>query len=311
LKFKTYLGHRFTVGYLDFQRKIQKDRATDYINQAGANLEKKGTPKQLVYPQDLFSPECAPFILFFAVDPTKPDVLLDKIALYMPRNIEVNYGINYSEATNYLKYLSSNSLAGLGELASDPLYGGAAAFGAIRGAIGAAMAGGSVAGKISGAALGAIASGLNAFKASNAIGQTASINSKKTLNPHKAALFEGVNFRRHNFQFDLIARNEEESETIREILQTFKIHAHPDAGNPDDQSSVFYWPSAWQIALYSPARKYLYAISTSHITNIAINYTGGGTRAFFADTGAPVVVRLNVDFMETEQLTRERIRQGF
>lgn len=300
-------------GWLDYQRTVYKNRATAYINAAGnALLTAPGAaPKQLVYPEDLFSPECSPFILFFAVDPVTPNVLLDKIALYMPREIQVNYSINYGEATNYLEYLSGNDVSGAAGALANPV--GAAATGgtALAAIIGAAKAGAGVRGRILAGLAGAATGAYAAINNSNGIGQTVSIHQKQMLNPHKAALFEGVNFRRHNFQFELIARNAAESDTINEILRVFKIHAHPEAGNANDQSSFFKWPSAWQIGLYSPARKYLYAISTSHLTNININYTAGGTRSFYSDTGAPVAIRLNLEFMETEQLTRERIRQGY
>lgn len=298
-------------GWLEYQRKVYKDRATEYINSAGKALKQKGLPKQLVYPEDLFSPECSPFILFFAVDPVTPDLLLDKIALYMPREIQVNYSINYGEATNYVNYASSEAVAGAADAVANPITAASAGGGALAAVLAAAKAGAGARGKLLAGIVGAATGAYTGISNQNAIGQTVSINQKQMLNPHKAALFEGVNFRRHSFQFELIARNPEESDTINEIIRVFKIHAHPEAGNPDAQSSFLKWPSAWQIGLYSPARKYLYAISTSHLTNININYTAGGTRAFYSDTGAPVAIRLNLEFMETEQLVRERIRQGY
>jgi hypothetical protein len=300
-------------GYLKYQRKVNKERATDFITRAGAVLQqaKGASPKQLVYPQDLFSPDCLPFILFFAVDPVTPSVLLDKIALYMPRDIQVNYSLNYGEATNLAEYVSGNDVSGAASALMNPMSAIAAAIGVAGGVIGATGMGGRTLGKVLGGIAGGALGAYNSVNNGSSIGQTTNINQKNMLNPHKAALFEGVNFRRHNFQFELIARNAEESDTINEIIHTFKLHAHPEAGNADDPSSFMKWPSAWQIGLYSPARKYLYAISTCHITNIHVNYTSGGTRAFYSDTGAPVAVRLNLEFMETEWLTRERILQGY
>jgi hypothetical protein len=297
-------------GYLEYQRKVNQQRATELLTQAGAQLKRSGLIQQLFYPQDLFSADSAPFILFFAVDATKPDVLLDKIALYMPRDIQVNYGLNYGEATNYVEYLTEASALGAVDAAMNPITGATAAAGAITGALGARAAGAGIRGRVLGGATGA-ALGVVTSLGSGRIGQTVKANQKRTLNPNKAAIFEGVNFRRHVFQFDLIARNSAESETINNIIRTFKVHAHPEAGNPDSENSFFYWPSAWQIGLYSPARKYLYSVSTSHITNISVNYTPGGIRSFFSDTGAPVAVKMTIEFMETEQLTRERIRQGY
>lgn len=298
-------------GYLDFTRKVYKDRASQIVMQAGEGYEAYGPPKEpLFYPQDLFSPDSAPFVLFFAVHPTKTDLILDKIALYMPRDIQVNYGLNFAEATNYLNYANSQVFGDIkdyisgvvGNTGASSLLAAATAYSAIRGLRG----GGAI-----GAMTGATRAAVDLVSQSNSIGQTLSINTKKTLNPHLAATFQGVSFRRHPFTFDLVARNEEESDVINKIIYTFKYHAHPEAGNPDSQSTFWEWPSAWHIGLFSPARKYLYNISTCHINNIAVNYTSGGTRAFFSNTGAPVAVKLYVEFVETELMTRGRIRQGY
>lgn len=299
--------------YYDYIRKTYGERATEFLKEAGKNFmpidDKKGEVDQLIYPQDLFSPESSPFILFFAVHPTENKVILDKIALYMPREIGVNYGLNYSEATNVFAYANMMSDPSVADYYTDGIAAASVAYGALRGLAGAAGAG--KIGKTAGAITGAASAALGVANRSGAIGQSISINSKKTLNPHLAASFEGVNFRRHAFSFDLVARNPEESETINKIIYKFKYHAHPDAIGPDSKATFWNWPSAWQIGLFSPARKYLYNISTCHITNMSVNYSTGGTRAFFNDTGAPVSVRLSLEFMETELMTRDRIRQGF
>jgi hypothetical protein len=296
-------------GYLEYMRKIYGDRALELINKAGQGfLPPDGNTEvdQMVYPQDLFSPDASPFILFFAVHPTNTNVILDKIALYMPREVSVNYGINFSEATNLFEYNNMMSDKSVQDYFAGTAM-ATAVYGAYRGASGAPGIGG----KILGAGAGALTAAGNVASRSNSIGQTLSIQKKKTLNPHLAASFEGVSFRRHPFFFDLVARNKEETETINQIIYKFKYHAHPEAGDPDSTATFWQWPSAWQIGLFSPARKYLHSISTCHITNMNVSYSGGGTRAFFSDTGAPVSVRLSLEFMETELITRGRIRQGF
>lgn len=298
-------------GYLDYIRKTAGDRADKILSQLGKGFEEVGgqKPGQLIYPQDLFSPESAPFILFFAVHPTKVNVILDKIALYMPRDVGVTYGINFGEATNIYEFMKDmwNNKGSVIDYYNDPAAAAAIGYSAFRGAHGGA----GLMGKVLGGTAGMVSGAFGAANRSNAIGQAISIHQKKTLNPHMAATFEGMNFRRHQFQFDLVARNKDESETINQIIYKFKLHAHPEAGNPDSQATFWEWPSAWHIGLFSPARKYLYNISTCHITNIGVNYTAGGVRSFFSDTGAPVAVRLSLEFMETELMTRGRIRQGF
>jgi hypothetical protein len=297
-------------GYLEYIRKLYGDRALELIGKAGQGfLPPDGNYEvdQMVYPQDLFSPDSSPFILFFAVHPTNTNVILDKIALYMPREVSVNYGINFSEATNIFEYANMMSDPSVADYFGSGASLASVAYGVARGAAG----GNGLAGKVLGGISGAGTSLGNAASRSNSIGQTISIQKKKTLNPHLAASFEGVNFRRHPFTFDLVARNQAETDTINDIIYKFKYHAHPEAGEPDSSATFWEWPSAWQIGLFSPARKYLHSISTCHITNMNVSYSTGGTRAFFSDTGAPVSVRLSLEFMETELITRGRIRQGF
>jgi hypothetical protein len=297
-------------GYLDYIRKIYGERATKFMDQAGQGFlppDENYEVGQLVYPQDLFSPDSSPFILFFAVHPTNTNVILDKIALYMPKDVSVNYGINFSEATNLFEYGNMMKDPSVKEYFATAETVSLAAWAAAKGAAG----GQGWVGKILGGTLGGLSAAGNIASRSNSIGQTISIQKKKTLNPHLAASFEGVSFRRHPFTFDLVARNQAESDTINDIIYKFKYHAHPEAGDPDSSATFWEWPSAWQIGLFSPARKYLHNISTCHITNMNVSYSTGGTRAFFSDTGAPVSVRLSLEFMETELMTRGRIRQGF
>lgn len=299
-------------GYLNFSRKVYKDKAAQILKEAGAVQTPEGYQKNdisgVFYPEDLFSVDSLPFILFFAVHPTKTDVILDKIALFMPREVQVNYGINFTEATNQLEYFQTRAVSDAMEYLQS--------FDAKTGAAGAAVAAyaayqGYKGGGLAGAAAGMGNAALNMLSQSNSIGQTLAINTKKTLNPHLAAIFQGVNFRRHSFNFELVARNAAESDAIKNIIYKFKYHAHPSATGSDSTATFWEWPSAWHIGLFSPAREYLYNISTCHITNMAVNYTSGGTRAFFSDTGAPVAIKLSLEFMETEVLTRDRIRQGY
>lgn len=300
--------------YLSYLRKIGTNNG-EILKKAGSLYESSDSAESFIYPQDLFTADSAPFILFFAVHPTKPFVILDKIALYMPRNLLVQYGISYSEMSNPIEQaknaLSWDTVTGLpGRLGVE----GGAITGAatIAGAIGGYVVGG-VKGAAAGAGLAGTATAGGLVFNSNRLSQLSravSVATKEITNPHQAVVFEGVQFRRHDFTFDLIARNKEESDVINRIIYKFKYHAHPSAISTNP-SVYWQWPSNFNIGLFSPARKYLYNISTSFLTNISVDYMSGGQRSFFADTGAPVAVRLGLQFMETEVLTRERIEQGF
>lgn len=124
-------------------------------------------------------------------------------------------------------------------------------------------------------------------------------------NPHIANIFSGVNFRNHTFQYKLIAKNQKESDTIRDLIRNFKYHMAPDY-RPGDH--VFKYPSQFQIIIR--AGDYLFKIADSVLTTFDVNYTGEGGPYFFEDTNAPYSVTINMSFTEDTIVTKQEIRAG-
>ncbi len=60
---------------------------------------------------------------------------------------------------------------------------------------------------------------------------------RRIVNPHMSLLFKGIGFRTFTFNFQLMARNQAESDYINNIIYTFRYHMHPsypekaDGGN--------------------------------------------------------------------------------
>jgi hypothetical protein len=136
------------------------------------------------------------------------------------------------------------------------------------------------------------------------------------FNPHMAVMYKGVAFRTFHFEFHLMARSAEESALIRNIIYWFKYAAHPtDAiggtGEGDDVANMWEYPDNFIIGLFSPSDEYLFRISTCVLEQIDVDYAGSGIPSFFEDTGAPVDIRLNLDFKETEVMTKQRLIEGF
>jgi hypothetical protein len=124
-------------------------------------------------------------------------------------------------------------------------------------------------------------------------------------NPHIANVFTGVEFRRHNFQYKLIAKNRQESDTIRDLIRNFKYHMAPDY---KAEGHVFSYPSQFEIILR--AGDYLFKIGDSFLTSFDVNYTGEGGPVFFEDTNAPYSVTINMSFVEDTIVTKKEVRQG-
>ena len=128
------------------------------------------------------------------------------------------------------------------------------------------------------------------------------INFGRALNPHLAVLFKGVGFRQHEFSYRFVARNQQESQTIKKVIRTFQKHMHPEL---DAGSLLFKFPDEFSIEFADSIKGNLYQIGTCVLESFNVNYNGEGTPLFFENTGAPVVVDITMSFKETKIITRE------
>lgn len=168
--------------------------------------------------------------------------------------------------------------------------------------IGAVQEGG-LAGLIAAAGGGALPGAAVAGAA--AVGQGVLAGAGIARNPHLASIFQGVGFRRHQFQYKLIARNAAESATLRAMIKSFKYGMAPKYRAGDH---IFDYPNEFDISLN--AGDYLFKIGRSVLEDFTVDYTGEGTPAFFEDTGAPYSVVLNMTFKETSIVTKREVSNG-
>lgn len=121
--------------------------------------------------------------------------------------------------------------------------------------------------------------------------------------PKLVSQFTGLGFRSHTFTWELIARSRQESEQIGEIITLMEYHSAP-------VSSRFYIekPDVFHIR-FAPAQieRHLYLIGYTNLTNISVSYNGGGTPAFFRNSGAPVQIGITATFKETTIGFRNRL----
>jgi len=133
-----------------------------------------------------------------------------------------------------------------------------------------------------------------------------SVSTGLALNPHMAVVFQGVGFRTHNFTYKFIARNQDESDEIKDIINTFKYAMLPsyEAGG-----LAFRYPEEFEIKFSTATEKYLYDIGTCVLQDVQVNYNGEGIPLFFENTGAPVSITLGLTFKETQIHTKERLEK--
>jgi hypothetical protein len=196
------------------------------------------------------------------------------IALNVPQNMVVGYRVNYADEELGLLY--GNAAAAGSESFNN-------AGGAIAAAAGAALIGRSP-------AAGAI-----------------SALTKTALNPRKEQLFKSVDFRRFTFDYFFAPRNEAEANDVRNIINMFKYHMHPEYLNASNRLAFLY-PSEFDIVYYygTEEHKHLAKVSTCVLTEMTVNYAPNGQFSTHPD-GSPTQINVQLTFLELETLTKERL----
>ncbi len=128
-------------------------------------------------------------------------------------------------------------------------------------------------------------------------------------NPYKEQTFQGVPFRPFEFQFMFRARNAEEVEAAKLIIESFRAYSKPSFTGSG--SGVFQYPHEFRI-------EFLRLVDDNYETNphlpmlkycicktVNTNYTGQGWKSF--QGGAPVDINLTLSFEETEIVTQEDV----
>ena len=139
---------------------------------------------------------------------------------------------------------------------------------------------GGVAGGILGAGLGQAVQGVT-------------VGAGVARNPYLAAAFEGVNFKTHNFSWNIVPKNKKESDTLRSIISAFR-----NAMLPGENKLKHFYDYPKQFGITLSDNKYLFDIKTSVLTSFDVNFHGKGAQYHYP-TNAPIEVTLNASFLET------------
>jgi hypothetical protein len=126
-----------------------------------------------------------------------------------------------------------------------------------------------------------------------------------SVNPQVELLYKGTANRSFVFEFRFQPRSKQEAQTIKEIIQTFKIFSSPSI-QPGSRGRYFMVPGQFDITFKfgNATNEYISKISTCVLNSVDINYSGAGQWATFED-GAPVEIQMQLVFTEGEIITRE------
>lgn len=232
-----------------------------------------------------------------------PSTILKSIILYMPEDIQTQFGAGWNGA-------------GFGAAAAG-LFGATGSvntqkdFGAMLTTLPSALLGGVKAG-----AFKVLLDGINAVAGANAnLNQTLGSVTGTIINPNVELLYEAPKLRNFSLKFKLMPRSQKEATDIKAICNTFKKSMLPSFGGQAifgsvEASNLITIPDLCQVSFMkgSSFHPYLPKYKLCGITTVDINYTAAGAYATLSD-GSPVATELTLSFLESKIIFAQEISE--
>ena len=222
------------------------------------------------------------------------------IAMYMPANVQVSYGANYTDteigsmterAADVIKKLAGGDLgAGLRDAldADSDLVKNAGQF---------------------------LLSGIGALPGFGGAKELEAMKKGRIISNRMELAFKGINKREFQYTFKMIPRNAKEAEEIQKIIHAFKFNMLPEMEGGDLSGRSFIVPNTFDIEyMYNGNQnQFLHKISTCVLESMNVTYGGDRYKTYTATSkGAPPTeTTISLNFKEMEMITRERVKDGF
>ena len=231
------------------------------------------------------------------------------IAIYLPPNVQDNYNTKYSGAeTAMMGFLAASGGKFLDEMRRNDFT---AAANLLKDTAGGAFA--EMGKRAAGAMVDIVSGGEGAFELGSKIFGA-------TSNPYMEVLFGGADLRTFTYNFTFAPRDRKERDEVQKIIHTFRFHQAPELR--DNHSMYMGLPAEFDIHyMYQPdtnvdgtvdeAREnpYYNKIATCVLTSCNVDYTPNGVQSH-AD-GSPVQIKMTLNFLETELITKDHIEAGY
>lgn len=212
------------------------------------------------------------------------------VALYMPETVNVSYNANWQAdslteamgkvglAADVVKDVSSAWAAKSMSAFAPYLAAGAAKLGEYTGALG------------------------------NGATNFALFTQGYALNPRLEVLFKGTDMRHFQFDFLFSPFSAQESTNVENIIKMFRYHQAPEI-NTNDYGLLFVPPSEFDIDFLKDGQinDKIHQIGTCVLSGMNVDYAPFGWSTF--EDGSPTNIRMTLQFMETEIVTKQRVRE--
>ena len=243
----------------------------------------------------------------FAASQTMRDATVrikQSIAIYLPPNVQDNYSTKYSGAeTAIMGFLAASGGKFLDKMRENDFT---AAANLLKDTAGGAFA--EMGKRAAGAMVDIIGAGEGAFELGSKIFGA-------TTNPYMEVLFGGADLRTFTYNFTFAPRDRKERDEVQKIIHTFRFHQAPELRS--NQSMYMGLPAEFDIHyMYQPENgdeasenPYYNKIATCVLTSCNVDYTPNGVQSH-AD-GSPVQIKMTLNFLETELITKDHIEAGY
>jgi hypothetical protein len=125
------------------------------------------------------------------------------------------------------------------------------------------------------------------------------------VNPFQFMMFKRPGFKEHTLQWSLAPNTQQESDTLKKIINRCKKAALPSPSGGFAPGLVKY-P---EIAMVSfKPDKYLYKLKPCAIISVQVDYTGAGMPSFFK-SGAPTIVNLTLQLKELQLWSQDNYQE--
>ena len=136
----------------------------------------------------------------------------------------------------------------------------------------------------------------------------------QATNPYMEVIFEKVGMRTFSYNFTFSPRNADETEDVQKIIKMFRFHMLPELQGANERFLTL--PSTFDIhymyqmkAEVANENQFYSKIATCVLSGVDVDYTPDGVKSFAS--GAPTQIKMGLNFMETEMLTKQHVDKGY
>ncbi len=137
----------------------------------------------------------------------------------------------------------------------------------------------------------------------------------RASNPYLEVLFQGPELRQFTYNFTFAPKSAEEQDEVKKIIECFRFHQAPERRS--DHNLFLGLPAEFDIHyMYQPPNSesayenpFYNKIATCVLQNVAVDYTPGKVASH--QQGAPVLIKMSLQFLETQMITKDFVKAGY